>query len=450
MSKPKRAVPEDLGLTYVTLDVTVKKYPRIKFSMDKSTGEMTPMLEIKRNDPILMDIPILINPKGANVTFANLFLRHIAVTNQLQLKSLKTYSQALLAFYRWLDFEDKTIHDITNEPENGVVYLFRDFLVCNLKKMSDQGEIEGMYSPSTGKTYILAIVKYYEFLNSNLIIQISQNFIPFTYKTVRIAKKASAAHDILSHTKQGTQYIEAQTTGLTKPFGKSQPLPSHHQLSPLLQEDKAIFYSFLNLDESEDVKDLMLYFSTETGLRLEELISFPESEIRRPDSDVMKITISEIRNGCLTKFDKERTLEIRSDVMERLYQYKLSKQRKKSLSKSIAFKHGRLFVKDDGWPYSPNTIQTYFSSLRNKIRLIHLNWYFTVHDLRATFATHWLHDMHVKTNLLFDVLLDDLMHLMGHNDTKETEKYVTYMNTEKNWLEFSQRKNSFADKVVRN
>lgn len=449
MSKPKRAVPEDLGLTYVTVDVTVKKYPRIKFSMDKNTGEMTPILQRKRTEPILMDIPILINPQGENVTFANLFIRHMAIRNQLPLKSLKTYSQALLAFYRWLDFRDKTIHDITDEPESGVVYLFRDFLVDNLKTMNEQGEVEGMYSPSTGSTYILAIVKYYEFLNSNLIIQISQNFIPFTYKTVRIAKKSGAAHDILSHTKQGANYIVAESTGLTKPFGKSQPIPSHHKLSPLLQDDKEIFYSFLNIDQSDNVKDIMLYFSTETGLRLEELISFPESEVRRPDSDVMKVTISEIRNGCLTKFDKERTLEIKSDVMERLYQYKLSKQRKNSLSKSIAFKHGRLFVKEDGWPFSPNTIQTYFSSLRNKIRLIHLDWYFTIHDLRATFATHWLHDMHVKTNLLFDVLLDDLMHLMGHNDANETEKYVTYMNTEKNWLEFSQRKNSFADKVLR-
>jgi len=39
--------------------------------------------------------------------------------------------------------------------------------------------------------------------------------------------------------------------------------------------------------------------------------------------------------------------------------------------------------------------------------------------------------------------------LMGHESTSTTQKYVNYMNDNKTWLEFAQRKNQFAQQSLR-
>lgn len=447
MARPIRTIPEGFGDgDYVTINVTVDKYPKIQFEFDEETGELKPSLKPK-NNPVLIQLPILIDPNGINVVPVNLFIRSLVITKNLQKKSLDSYVQALLSFYRWLAWEEKTIYDVTDEPENGVVYGYRDFLLENLKREID-GNVDGIYTPSTAANYVRAVVKYYEFLRIEQIVKFSKNFNPFTYNYVRVRGSSKKLdHDVLGHIKKGDRHIDVQTTGLTKPFGKVQPVPSHHKLTPMHEDEKRVFYEYLNIEESTDALDLMLYLATEVGLRREELVSFPISEVQKPIGDVVKVTISEVRNGCLTKYDKERTIEISAEVMERLNQYKLSKARKQCIEKTV-IKHNCLFVKSDGYPYALNTIQTHFSAIRKSIRETHLEWYFTVHDLRATFATHWLHDKQLKTGLLFDVLLDDLANLMGHVSTESTEKYIKYMNNQTTWIEFSGRKNAFVSEVL--
>ncbi|MBJ3885617.1 site-specific integrase, partial [Salmonella enterica subsp. enterica serovar Kentucky] len=75
--------------------------------------------------------------------------------------------------------------------------------------------------------------------------------------------------------------------------------------------------------------------------------------------------------------------------------------------------------------------------------------YFAPHDLRATFATDWLYSKHMETGKPFEALLQELADLMGHESTSTTQKYVNYMNDNKTWLEFAQRKNQFAQQSLR-
>ncbi|MGZ7283801.1 hypothetical protein ACXWQD_10090, partial [Streptococcus pyogenes] len=76
---------------------------------------------------------------------------------------LKDYAQALLAFYRYMSIDGLNIYDVGSEKENGVVYKFRDFLLENVKREVD-GEIQGIYAPSTASSYILKVVDFYNFL----------------------------------------------------------------------------------------------------------------------------------------------------------------------------------------------------------------------------------------------------------------------------------------------
>ncbi|WP_251068882.1 site-specific integrase [Shewanella sp. NKUCC06_TVS] len=248
------------------------------------------------------------------------------------------------------------------------------------------------------------------------------------------------------HSKEITVY----TTGLTKPF-KSIKKPQEadlRELNPLREDEKQELYKYLDVGNSTDTKALMLYVKTETGLRLEELITFPASVVDKPKAKVVKVQIGENINGCLTKFKKNRSIEIPAKVMELLYEYKLSKARKKAIQNGL-LRHNHLFVKSNGNIYAPNTIQKYVETIRNDLAHCGLDIYFFSHDLRATFATDWLYGKHMETAKPFEALLQELADLMGHESTSTTQKYVNYMNDNKTWLEFSQRKNEFAQQSLR-
>ncbi|WP_281089264.1 site-specific integrase [Klebsiella pneumoniae] len=111
--------------------------------------------------------------------------------------------------------------------------------------------------------------------------------------------------------------------------------------------------------------------------------TFPASVVDKPKAKVVKVQIGENINGCLTKFKKNRTIEIPASVMDLLYEYKLSKARKKAIEKGL-LRHNHLFVKSNGNIYAPNTIQKYVETIRNDLTHCGLDIYFAPHDLRAT------------------------------------------------------------------
>jgi integrase len=459
MSRPKQLVPQDIGNgDYCYFEITTERKPVAEFVTDEQTGEVQPKIK-KRNRPTYITFPILVSPDGINVFEANLFTRHLA-RNNLQSSTLNTHVRALLLFYRWMKSLGKTIYDCFEDQENGVVYLFRDFLLENLKveRVNEYGEkvIEGIYQPSTAKAYTCTIIRFFTFLHVERVIRFSQNFIPFEYYEVSVARKEKKIEqDKLAHIKPGDRRITITTTGLTKPFGLVQSVESHHKLAPMREDEKQLFYSYLSIEDnnfelSRYVKDLMFYTATETGLRAEELTTFPISEVKLPliGEEFVSVTISKVRNGCETKFDKERTVEVPAIVMNLLVQYKFSKARTDVVNR-CSVNHNALFLNPrGGLPFKTNTLETYFQEIREKILMTHPEWYFTIHDLRATFATHWLYREHSKRGILFDLLLDELAELMGHDDPSSTEKYIKYMKTDKYWKEFATRKNNFISNLV--
>lgn len=443
MSREKRLVPQSFGDgDYSLVRATVDKYPQslIKIDCDNTLKHVA----IESENTIRIDTYLLCDGRGRNVVPANLFLRHKA-RHTIDTKTLKDYAQALLAFYRYMSIYDKTIFDVTAVKENGVIYKFRDFLRENLKR-EEEGNISGIYSPRTAANYVLKIVSYFNFLNAARIIEINENFVPFEYKVKSIQKRKlkNRDHRILGYLERKTAEISVLTTGLTAPFGKKQSLPSHKELSPMVENDQRIFLETLG----DNTNDLMLRLALETGLRLEEFCTFPESEVIDPLAKIVQCTISEVRNGCLTKFNKERTIEVPYDLMVALNQYRLGKARINARSRCL-FSHSCLFIKRDGYPYSTNSLEKHFSKIRDKIREKNPDWYYTIHDLRATFATNWLYRKYLKTGMPFDSLLEDLKSIMGHNDTSSTEKYVKYMNADDNWFKFSRSQNEKAAELYK-
>ena len=453
---------------YTSVTVAVERKPVLEFVHDDN-GELKPSIK-ERIHPAMVIIPLLTDPSGAPVFPANLYLHQVA-QDGVELSTLNTHSQALLLFYRWLRFEGKTIYDCSSEREEGVVYGFRDFLVDNLKRdVVVDGEVtsEGNWEASTADTYVGVIINFYEFMHVERIIRMSENFIPFEYTTKRIRIRNGKGrkrgvnkvnqHDMLGHTKTGEKdYIVVNTTGLLKPFKGAKPNAStSHKLTPMREDEKRIFYSYLKLDSNfesaSEVKDLMLYLATEVGVRVEELVTFPASEVKypSPELDTIPVLLSPVKNGCQTKLDKARTIQVPRKIMDLLFLYKTSKARMRAESGALV-KHNCLFVSHtEGRYYSPKSIQRHFGDIRKNIRLTHKDWYFTVHDTRATFATHWLYEQHSSRGLIFDMLMTELAELMGHEETSTTQKYIDFMNNDKHWREFAQRKNNYMKALMRN
>lgn len=464
MARPKKGFPEDFGAgDYVLLMITVDKYPRAQYVIDEATGEIIPELKPKQHAHIKITMPILIDPNGENVIPVNLYIRSLFNKGKPpELETVMSHAQSLLSFYRWMALEHDgdveqgippkhamTIYDVTDVPEDGVLYGYRNYLLNNLHNKSNNGIKTGSYAPSTASSYVGRVINYYVFLHDAHIIRFSKYFMPFVFTTKTITKREKNTrpdnHNILGHLSAGDKRIVVSSTGLMTPFNKYVSTDGHHELSPLHSDAKDIFYNFLNLDESDDIKNLMLYLATEVGLRVEELCTFPASVVRKPANDIERLEIGIPGDGCLTKYKKRRTIEVPRDVMERLYQYKLSKTRKNCEGEHLVNK--RLFLQSTGLHYSTNTIQHHVAKIRDIIVAEHPSFYFTTHDLRATFATNWMYDQHMKTGKPFDYLIDDLCLIMGHENSSTTQKYINYANDQRAWEEFSQRKNDFANMV---
>lgn len=469
MIEQNRSFPDDFGVDYCLMWVNTDKYPSYISRPDPDSGEI--IHELKGNSKsFIHTLPILIDPDGMNVVPANLYLHSLLSNPDISsVKTIASHAVALLSFYRWLSIEipehtdprtgilveekrPLTVYDCTEKVEESPVVRYRDYLLENLYTEDENGKIGG--SSNTASSYVLKVVAYYTYLHRQRIVPLSKTFRPFEFsvKKVRIQdKNKRAQHNMLSHLDgYHGKDITVYTTGLTKPFKNIQkPQDANvRELRPLREDEKHAFYRYLDVENSSDTKALMLYLKTETGLRLEELITFPASVVDKPKAKVIKVPIGECINGCLTKFRKNRTIEIPAYAMELLYEYKLSKARKEAI-KSGLLRHNHLFVRSDGGIYAPNTIQKHVEEVRESLILNGFNIYFATHDLRATFATDWLYNKHIETGRPFEALISELAELMGHENTQTTQKYVNYMNDDKTWLEFSQRKNQFAQQSLK-
>lgn len=471
MSRKKRLIsPSYANGDYCYVWLTTEINPKIEFiqgsqhidfqTIDQTTGEIFECKIKQRQKPSLIRAPYLCCPRG-NLVFPVLLYMRSLVTLHKDKSTLMTHIQALLMFYRWLHKCRKTIYDCNAEIERGVVYQFRDFLLKNVKKESYNPELkvnetQGSLEASTCTAYLLKIIQFYVKLDHQRVLQLSESFKPFEFKIKIMESQSSNRGNLLTNLNSNDRKIVVKTTGLTAPFGKVQSPSSSHTLKPMLEEDKQVFYEYIQTARSccfdaENIKNLMLELATETGLRLEEFVTFPASGVVKNHkySNNYKVTISENLNGCLTKNDKERTIVICEDLMCKLRAYLFSVERADAIKKA-QFRHNCLFVKpQDGLPYSTNTLQKHFETVRDNICIENIDWYFTVHDMRSTFATNWLFEQHSKRGTLFENLIDELAEIMGHKSTTDTQKYVDYMQDEQNWKAFSASKNSFMRNVQR-
>ncbi|TMO42385.1 hypothetical protein CWC25_16390 [Pseudoalteromonas sp. S4389] len=430
-------------------DITVHKRPQLRILVDRSSGEYEPVVYRNPNSKPVR-LRVLVDEEFNPLYPHNLYLHQKVKDGN---KNVNTAAQALMAFERFLISTGLSYDKVNENVEESPAYYFSEWVAENIRDVRKHQDIgKPLYALSTASTYIDIIVDFYKFLHRNGILRISKSCIPveFRYKTIR--PNGRVEYDMLSHTRSNKAII-VQTSNLKDLLPKVQSLSLSSKLKPMTNEDQKIYINALNGQKSKlaKVKALMCKTALLTGLRIQEVCTFPFGfELPLSDQNELKLSISYALNGCKTKFNKRRTIEIPSELAKELYEFKVSslrKKLKKNRKPEINLPHEPLFLNAKGLSYSTNTLETFFSKVRRDINIVTPDWYYRFHDNRATFATNYMLTQANSRGVLFNYLLDELAEILGHNSTKTTLKYLDFLEKKESQLKHAALKNNFSAKA---
>ncbi len=467
---------------YEIKTIKVLASPKLASTVNPETGEVG--LGIKESTLERKKLSIIVQPDGMPLEPHNQYL-HSKLKDGAN--DTSSDAHALMSFQRFLTNIGENYQSLTDDPQEGVVWKYADYLIDNTKVVCQSSgavlkNLHG-YSSSTTKNYITVVINFYKWLHSNGLFFITRDKKPFEFKeiTKRMSKGVNQ-HDLLGHINSRSRVLHVQTTDVKQRFPKVQSRQPHQILKPMTEEHKEILLVYLKSvphTYSNRTQNLMLRLAIESGLRIDEMVTFPALGIHHHTSEAESIPFSiGPYNGCKTKFKKVREIKIPYGLMLELDEYLHSEDRKDILKKrihnlqkqhekevkaqkeihiingdtedtfeSIEFDESKhqevqnLFVNTSGMPFNKNTLQSKFSDIRTAIQKSHPDWYYRPHDLRSTFATHWLKREADRRVTVFDLLINELADQMGHESTLTTQKYINFMNDITAKMEFAQRKN---------
>lgn len=448
-------VYDDYRLLSVEVDTLAKL--KISANINTESGEVThsPYLSPSNLESRLKKTDIIIAPDGTIVYPQSLYLVS-KLRGKEAVKDTSSIAKGLLAFTRYLDSshhvqvdengdeiqpEYLTYKTLSKYEEEGAPWRFAEFLLANCNNIEGANGDEA-FSLSTARSYMGAVIGFYKWMQKYGYIKNNDRNVVTHYTTGTVYHELNQ-HDMLAHTKSGSERTY-ETSNIMRMFPKKENTPAHKKLKPMHPEHKALFNEHVtSLPKSTA---LIFRLCADAGLRIDEAIHFPANDIGKADySDLDAVPIKITR----TKGSKERTVEIPIELYEELEIYKECHARLKNLNKRnelvqsgvILDAIGYLFTSNKGTPYSVNTLETHFSNLRKQIREVDSSWYYRIHDLRSTFATHWLWKESKERDVGYDYLMDELALLMGHESTSTTEKYIKYMNKLDDQISMAKAKN---------
>ncbi|MFV8432942.1 tyrosine-type recombinase/integrase [Vibrio owensii] len=444
---------------FCLLDIAIDTLAKLKITElsknDSGKTVLTPQLSPSNRQPCLKKTNVIIAPDGTVVYPQSLYLV-AKLRGQGAVKDTSSIAKGLLAFTRYLDSthyfqvdddgneippEYLTYKTLSKYEEEGAPWQFAEFLLANCNNIEGANGSEA-FSLSTARTYMGVVIGFYKWMQKNGYIKNNDENIVTHYTTETVHQELNQ-HDMLAHTKSGSQRTY-ETSNIMKRFPKKQNTPAHKKLKPMHPEHKALFNE--HVTSLPKTTKLIFRLCVEAGLRIDEAIHFPAHDIGNADYSDLETVPVKITH---TKGSKERTVEIPIELYEELEIHKESHAQLKNLNKrndliqsssemdTVAY----LFLSNKGVPHSANTLETHFSNLRKKIREVDSSWYYRIHDLRSTFATHWLWNESKERHVGYDYLMDELAQLMGHASTSTTEKYIQYMNKLYDQINMAKTKN---------
>ena len=380
-------------------------------------------------------LPTLFSQDGVFNHEANSYLFYLKAVKKAE--DLSPCAQALRAYYQFL--EDKGLRWDKFPPVKRLkpTYLYRSHLLKQIK----QGEL----AHSTASVRMNQIVNYYKWLMHDGYLRVkNEKEAPFKMEFVSVQNSGMLAH--ISST------FIVETSDLRIKVPRDADSKNIRPLSPLSRDALGILTQHLP-QTSEELR-LQALLAIDTGMRVEEVatLTLDALDTATPLAESQhrfEILLCPRSTGVQTKFLKTRTVEISSDLLQSLNEYRISERRLKRVTrlnekieqldsdappftqKTIEIlercdRHEPLFVSQQGNPATGKSIEARWIEFRAEIKQAEPSFTHRFHDLRATYGTYRLSDL-LEAGLPVVDCMDLLMGWMGHKDESTTWKYLRFL-----------------------
>ena len=380
-------------------------------------------------------LPTLFSQDGVFNHEANSYLFYLKAVKEAE--DLSPCAQALRAYYQFL--EDNRLKWDKFPPVKRLkpTYLFRSHLLKQIK----QGEL----AYSTASVRMNQIVNYYKWLMHDGYLRIkNEKEAPFKMEFVSVQNTGMLAH--LSPT------FIVETSDLRIKVPRDADSKNIRPLSPLSRDALSILTQHLP-QTSEELR-LQALLAIDTGMRVEEVatLTLDALDTATPLAESQhrfEILLCPRRTGVQTKFLKTRTVEISSDLLQSLNEYRTSERRLKRVTKlnekieqldsdappfaqktveilERCERQEPLFVSQQGNPATGKSIEARWVEFRAEIKEAEPSFNHRFHDLRATYGTYRLSDL-LEAKLPVVDCMELLMGWMGHKDESTTWKYLRFL-----------------------
>lgn len=341
--------------------------------------------------------PILLWDTMESCVPANHFFRHYLLRGAIGSKrSWPSIGRALYDFFSFLQAHELDWHDVERGEAKSLVAAYRDYclVTCGL-------------APSTTRQRLHYICKLYELALKEGWVE----RLPFTYEERSVRRKTS----FLAHVEAGGGKVMANDV-----------MPRTYKALPKflsMAEIKALLAAVENHHHR-----IMMRFALHTGLRREEIATFPLAYVFNPEKAGRTERNLRIRldpfdsSGMVTKGSKPRDIYISRQFMAELYRY-VTKVRGERASLSQPPQRA-LFLNQSGEPYGKDgkSINRIINKTGKQAGIkVH------AHMLRHTYATHTLVSLQRQPESGLEPLVF-VQRQLGHSSIQTTMVYLHLIN----------------------
>lgn len=380
-------------------------------------------------------LPTLFSQDGVFNHEANSYLFYLKAVKKAE--DLSPCAQALRAYYQFLEDKELRWDEFPPVKRLKPTYLYRSHLLKQIK----QGEL----AHSTASVRMNQIVNYYKWLMHDGYLRVkSEKEAPFKMEFVSVQNRGMLAH-------VSPAFI-VETNDLRIKVPRDADSKNIRPLSPLSRDALGILTQHLP-QTSEELR-LQALLAIDTGMRVEEVatLTLDALDTATPLAESQhrfEILLCPRSTGVQTKFLKTRTVEISSDLLQSLNEYRISERRLRRVTrlnekieqldsdaspfnqKTIEIlercdRYEPLFVSQQSNPATGKSIEARWIEFRAEIKQAEPSFTHRFHDLRATYGTYRLSDL-LEAGLPVVDCMELLMGWMGHKDESTTWKYLRYL-----------------------
>ena len=340
--------------------------------------------------------PILLWDSMESCVPVNDFLRHYLLRGAIgSTKSWPSTGRAMYDFFSFLQANDIDWRNVDRREAKSIVAAYRDYCL-----------VECELARSTTRQRLHYICKFYEYAQTQGWV----NSLPFSYEERTVKRDIG----FLAHVDASGGKAMANDL-----------MPRAHKVLPKylsMDEIRAILQAAENPHHR-----IMILLGLQTGLRREEIATFPLAYIFDPDKNGRREHNVRIRldpfdgHGILTKGSKARDIYVSHRFLSKLYRYVVQvRGERSSLSPT---KYESLFLNQFGEPFANDGkgIERIVRNIGKKVGIkVH------PHMLRHTYATHTLVALQRNRGDIDPLVF--VQRQLGHSSLQTTMVYLHLIN----------------------